>query len=128
MTSLDALKERYQELWDKAERKCQCEKARESYFLALVKLKRARQLEKAFRSHQNKQDRKRRTRALILFALFTLEHCSEEVVLSLLRACRDKLVAREGRQEVNYFNYLFEEYKRIKSLKETPQEQRYAVR
>ena len=128
MTSLEALKEKYAELWEKAERKCQCEKARESYFLALVKLKRARQLEKAFKSHQKKQDRKRRTRALILFALFVLERCSDDLVLSLLKSCKNELVAKEGRQEVNYFNYLLEEYKRIKSLKETTQEQRYAVR
>ena len=127
MSSFESLKEKYAELWDKAERKCQCEEAKKSYFLALVKLKRARQLEKAFKSHQKKQDRKRRTRALILFSLFVLEHCSEEVLLALLRACKNKLVAKEGRQEVNYFNYLLEEYKRIKSLKETNQEQRRAT-
>jgi len=128
MSSFESLKEKYAELWDKAERKCQCEEAKKSYFLALVKLKRARQLEKAFKSHQKKQDRKRRTRALILFSLFVLSRCSDDLVLSLLKSCKNELVAKESKREVNYFNYLLEEYKRIKSLKETPQEQRYAVR
>jgi len=128
MSSIESLKEKYKDIWEKAERKCQCEEAKKSYFLALVKLKRARQLEKAFKSHQKKQDRKRRTRALILFSLFVLSRCSDDLVLSLLKSCKNELVAKESKREVNYFNYLLEEYKRIKSLKETPQEQRYAVR
>jgi len=119
--NLQKLIEKYPETWAKIREKYQDEKVRKNAFLAEIYKKIAKQKEKEIREIE----RKRRTRALIIFAGEIIEKVATgelkfakkegesyklvkfERVLELL-----DLTKRERGKEVDYAPYVLEEYRR----------------
>jgi len=112
MKNLEKLKEIHKDLWEKAEKKFTNEKAKNRYFEALVLQRKAKQLEKELVIKENSKKRKRRTRALILFALAILKRMSKEEFKNTIKELKQDLLAKEQKQIIDYTKYLIEEFEK----------------
>jgi len=108
--TLEELKQAYPRLWEKACREFEDEEARKKAFLALVELQKAKVKEQITKEKL----RKKRTRALILFASALIRELDKQELRNLIQRIRKHLIAREGRREVDYLPFLVEEIKNVK--------------
>jgi len=58
--------------------------------------------------------RKKRTRALILWATGLIRELSPDEIRTLIKRTRKHLIAREGKKEVDYLQFLVEEIKNVR--------------
>jgi len=107
--NIEELKEIYPREWERACKKFSTEKARRKAFLAFVEMKKARVQDYV----EREKERRRRTRALILFSSALIRKADPALIERLLKLVRSELVAREGKQEVDYLPYFVEEVKAV---------------
>jgi len=107
--TLEELKQTYPRLWQKASREFEDEDARKKAFLALVELQKAKVKERIIREKL----RKKRTRALILFATGLIRELDQNELKNLIQRIRKHLIAREGRSETDYLPFLLQEVKQV---------------
>lgn len=100
---LEELKKKYKKDWERI--------GDEKLFLQFVKLKeREKKLIEKLQARSEKE-RKRRTRALILLASMFIEK-QPSLAESFIR--HNKIIGKEGKQEVDYTSYILQEIERIK--------------
>jgi len=107
--NFEELKQRFPKLWQKACREFEDEDARKKAFLAFVELQKAKVKEQIAKE----KARKKRTRALILFATGLIRELDQNELKNLIRKTRRHLIAREGRSETDYLPFLLQEIKNI---------------
>jgi len=107
--NIEELKEIYKAEWEKACRKFQSEPARRKAFLAFVEMKKAKVQDYV----EREKERRRRTRALILFSSGLIRKADPVLIQKLLKLVRSELVAREGKQEVDYLEYFLKEVRSV---------------
>ena len=114
------LVQQYPQLWEKAQKKFSSPQAQKKYFRSLVEAQKAREIEKQVRAKEKARERRRRTRALILFALWVLKAMEKDGwgfsvpdskgkyhVLEARKFWREfRLIDKEGRYDVDYTPYL----------------------
>jgi len=108
MAKLEELKAQYPQLWERATKRFSSPQAQVKYFRALVEAQKARELEKEIRAKERARDRRRRTRALILFAIQTLEWYARNGRAEQLRRALENnpLRGKEGKYEIDYTPYV----------------------
>jgi len=107
--TLEELKQIYPKEWEKACRKFQSEPARKKAFLAFIEMKKARVQDYV----EKEKERRRRTRALILFSSALIRKADQVLIQKLLKLVRSELVARERKQEVDYLEYFLKEVRSV---------------
>jgi len=105
--TIEELKQIYPREWEEACRKFQSEPARRKAFRALINFKKAK-LEDYM---EKEKERRRRTRALILFSSALIRKADPALIERLIKLTREELIAKEGKQEIDYLHYLIEEVK-----------------
>jgi len=108
---LETLQAEYPHLWEKAVQKYKYFQAQKNYFMALVQLEKAKKLNKEKRAKEKALKRRRRTRALILFALWELENLvangTAKDFVTYLQDARP-IKGKEGKKEIDYTPYIVE--------------------
>jgi len=107
--NIEELKQRFPKLWQKASKQFEDEDARKKAFLALVEFQKARIKEQIAKEKL----RKKRTRALILWATGLIRELSPDEIGTLVKKTKRHLIAKEGKQTVDYSPYLLDEVKQV---------------
>ena len=100
---------KYPELWKRVCREFTSEKARVRALKSLVEMKKAKVEEMV----EREKERKRRTRALILFASSLIRKLNDNELKQLIELTRDDLRAKEGKTELDYLPFLLQEIKNV---------------
>ena len=104
---IEELKKTYPRLWERACKKFKTEKGREKGFLAFIEVEKAKLKDLV----EREKERKRRTRALILFSSSLIRTIDAEQLKELIELVKNNLKAKEGKQQLDYLPYLIEEIK-----------------
>lgn len=107
MKELEQLKQKYKKEWEEAQ-------GDEKLFWKIAKAKETIKKTKEEIRAKAEEERKRRTRALILFAT---EFISDKVEIAEMYMKYKKLIAKEGKEEVDYTKYIIEEIQKVKERK-----------
>ncbi len=111
--SLQELKELYPKLWEKAQKKYSHPTAQAKWFRAQVLLKESR----IWELQEEERERKRRTRALILFASSLIRKLHVNDLERLISLARPDLIAKERGKELDYLPFLEKEVQEVKTRK-----------
>jgi len=102
---IEELKKTYPRLWQKACKKFKSEKGRERGFLALIEVEKAKLRDLV----EREKERKRKNRALILWAKSLIKKLSSPELEGLIVLTKDELKAKEGKKIIDYLPFLIAE-------------------